>query len=175
MINEYKVLNDNGLSIIYCYDLKNNQRVEVYLDTVALKYILKFAVEWKIYRGESRYSKEIKAIFPNGGLTKLKTVIGNYFFNSNLRFSIINDDYKDLRLENILSFPNRGNRGGSLGDLKKMLRLEQRSLTDRINENSMDNIQVIKFFEGLLLIENHGVFTKISNAQRDAILRAYEV
>lgn len=173
MKNKFENLN-NGLTKIYCKGIRTSDEVEIYIDTVALNCISKNDVEWKVYRGEHYKSKEIKALFPNGKIPKLKSVIGEYFFGPDLRFSLIENNYTDLRLENIYAYPDKISHGRYLKKIKQELRDKLKTLNERQNGNIVNGeIQVIKYHVGALLIKDYKVIDNIEKEGIIALIKEY--
>ncbi|MER2107663.1 MAG: hypothetical protein ABS949_12060 [Solibacillus sp.] len=170
MENKFEHLK-NGLTKIYCEGIKTKDVTEIYIDTLAFPYAYGDEKEWKVYRGERYDTKEIKSHSDN---KKLIREIGENFFGKDFRFSLVNGDYTDLRLENIYAYPRNISGGRYLRNIKQNLKAKQRALAARINDSSsLGDIQVIKYHGGLLLIEDYMYIKKLEDRHLNALKNYY--
>lgn len=180
MINRYEHL-DSGLTIIFCENTQKDTLEEVFIDTDMFNYIKGFNVEWKVW-DDSRKEKDGEKAKTVGGtnidsgkIQKLKRIIGEYLYGEEYNFTLLNDDYYDLRKSNIFKF------SVGTGHSSKV-RIEKNILLDKLTPLKKDieiiqrnnNVQVVEYQEKLLILQNNKVVVELSLEQANAVKQFIE-
>lgn len=152
MENKFKDLG-NGITIIYCDDREGNTTIEVYVDTILMSIIKKRNVYWKAYTKDG--GLKIAAYEPEtGGIINLLTLIGAEIYGTNCYFALVNDNFFDLRIENILPYRKTKGHGRGLTKLKQEALKTLVPLEERIEMKVSHPIIIFEYFERLRVIEN---------------------
>jgi hypothetical protein len=176
MRNNYEHLS-NGLTVIFCTNTKLDTEEEVYIDTQMFNYITAFNVEWKVWDDSRGKGKNVPKIV--GGIDLdhddnkilfLRRLIGEYLYGDSYHYSLLNENFYDLRRMNIFKFkPGTGHSGKVRAERAKLLdKLSKLEKKNDINI-SASNVNVIEYEDKLLIIEESAVVNKITYDQANAI------
>lgn len=178
MINNYEHLS-NGLTVILCMNTKLEKEEEVYVDTQMFNYINAFNVEWKVWddaKGKKAINNVPKVV---GGtdlddndnkIIFLRRLIGEYLYGESYHYSLLNENYYDLRRLNIFKFkPGTGH--SRIVRAKKAKLLDELPKLEKKNDINIisSNVNVIEYESKLLIIEESTVVNKITYEQANAI------
>lgn len=177
VINRFEHL-PNGLTVIFCTNTQLNIEEEVYIDTQMFNYITAFNVEWKIWddsRGKNNnyIPKVVGGVdldHDDHKILSLRRLIGEYLYDDSYHFSLLNENYYDLRNLNIFKFkPGTGHSRKIRAKRAKLL--EELPKLEKKNDINIipNNVNVIEYEGKLLIIEESIVVNKVSYDQADAI------
>lgn len=180
MINRYEHL-DNGLTIVFCENTQKDILEEVFIDTDMFNYIRGFNVQWKVW-DDSRKEKNGEkgkivggTNIDSGKIQNLKRIIGEYLYGEEYNFTLLNDDYYDLRKSNIFKF------SAGTGHSSKV-RIEKSNLLEKLTPIKKDieiiqannNVQVVEYSEKLLILQNNKVVVELNLEQANAVKQFLE-
>lgn len=180
MINKFEHL-ENGLTTILCENTQKDILEEVFIDTDMFNYIRGFNVEWKIWDDSKKEIDGEKAKIvggtniDSGKVQNLKRLIGEYLYGEEYNFTLLNDDYYDLRKTNIFKF------SVGTGHSSKV-RTEKRNLLEKLTPLKKDieiiegnnNVQVVEYLEKLLILQNNKVVVELNLEQANAVKQFLE-
>lgn len=175
MINDFEHL-DNGLTIIFCRNTKEDVIEDVFINTKMFNYIRSFNVEWKIWDDNSKKGKNVAGTnIDNGKILNLKRVIGQYLYGEEYNFSLLNDNSNDLRNSNVFKFNVGTGHSSKVKSEKNQLLKELEPLIKDIDIiPSNNNVLVVKYQDKLLLLQNNKVVVELDLEQANAVIQFHE-
>lgn len=161
IFNQFEHLS-NGITIIYCENTKEGGIEEVYIDTHMFNYINSFKVEWKVWR---KAGKKIDKYVggtdsETGKILNLRRIVGEYINGLGFHFSLLNEDYFDIRNGNVFNFKPGTGHSGRVRKAKenKLANLPPLEKKEDIEINSdNNNVQIIEYEDKVLMVENQEV------------------